>query len=140
MAQVSDTTKHAPERPLSPHIWRWRWHITMLVSIGQRVSGFALIAGLLLLTAWLITAAMGPDAYAAFQLAAEHPLGRLVLFGFTYAIWFHIFNGLRYLYWDAGQGFHPATARATGVLALVGALVLSVGVWALAYMIRGGGL
>lgn len=138
MAQVSGA-KNMPERPLSPHIWRWRWHITMLASIGQRVSGFANIAGLLLLTAWLIAAAMGPDAYAVFQRAAEHPLGRLVLFGFTYSVCFHILNGLRYLYWDMGEGFHPATARATAVLALMGALVLAVGIWVLGYTIRGGG-
>lgn len=139
MAKVS-SANHTPERPLSPHLWRWRWHITMTASIAHRVSGVVNAIGLLFLAAWLITAAMGPDAYAAFQRAAEHPLGRLILFGFTLSLTYHLLNGVRHLYWDAGEGFHPATARATAVLAFLGAVGLSVGIWALGYAVRGGAL
>jgi succinate dehydrogenase / fumarate reductase, cytochrome b subunit len=124
-------------RPLSPHLWHWRWHLSMATSIMHRLSGMAVSVGMIFLAVWFAAAAMGPDAYAAFQRAAGHPLGLVALFGFTLAVIFHTLNGIRHLYWDGGIGFGARTVHATSILVIVGSIVLTVLVWVAAYAYRG---
>lgn len=139
MATTSES-QSAEKRPLSPHLWHWRWHLSMATSILHRLAGVALSIGMLFLAAWFVSAAMGPDAYAAFQRAAAHPLGLLVLFGFTLATVYHLLNGIRHMYWDAGIGFGVRTVRFTSYLVLVVAIAITVLIWVAAYLYRGDAL
>jgi succinate dehydrogenase / fumarate reductase cytochrome b subunit len=123
--------KLAP-RPLSPHIWIWRWHITMLGSILHRASGIALYAGALLLTAWAVALASGPRSYFQFQLLLASPVGKLVLAAITLAAFYHLANGVRHLAWDSGVGFKPRTADLTGWAVIAFAIVATAAVWAVA--------
>jgi succinate dehydrogenase / fumarate reductase cytochrome b subunit len=117
-------------RPLSPHLQIWRWHITMLTSILHRVAGGALYAGLLFLAGWIFALASGPAAFEAFNGFFGSILGRLILFALTLALFYHMANGVRHLVWDAGHGFAPKTANATGWATLVFAVLASVALWA----------
>lgn len=139
MASTSES-KTGENRPLSPHLWHWRWHLSMATSILHRLTGVALSVGMLFLSAWFVSAAMGPDAYTTFQRAAAHPLGQVVLFGFTFAVIYHLLNGIRHMYWDAGIGFGVRTVRATSYLVLLISIALTVLVWVAAYMYRGDAL
>src|SRR3954465_7319379 len=78
-------------RPLSPHLTIWRWGPHMVVSILHRATGIALsIAGLALLTWWLMAIAQGQDSYAHFTKIATHPVGLIVLVGLTWAFFQHL--------------------------------------------------
>jgi len=123
------------KRPMSPHLTVWRWHVTMAGSIFHRASGMANAAGLVLLVAWLAATAAGPEAYDAFSAAAGSPAGLLVLAGFTLSLVYHLLNGIRHLFWDAGKGLEPGVARMTGWLTLALTVVVSAAIWGL-----GGGL
>jgi succinate dehydrogenase / fumarate reductase cytochrome b subunit len=105
----------------------------MATSILHRVTGFGLALGTLILAWWLVAAAVGPSAYETFQVAANHWLGRLVLFGFTLALTFHAFNGIRHLSWDFGYGFSVPTANRSGLLVFALTAVVTVAIWLLAY-------
>lgn len=129
------TKPAARERPLSPHLQIYRWPVTMLTSILHRASGIANAAGLVLLTAWLAAASFGPSAYLSAQEALSSIFGRLVLFGFTLSLSYHLLNGIRHLFWDVGAGFGLKTARNTGLFVLAGAVLLTLIIWAGAYMI-----
>ena len=118
-------------RPLSPHLQVWRWHITLFASIATRVSGIAIYAGMFLVMGWAIALASGPDAYATYTGLLGSPLGLLVLFGMTVALFYHLAGGLRHLFWDSGAGFLPKTANASAWAAIVFAVVASIAVWAL---------
>ncbi len=121
-------------RPLSPHVQVWKWHWTMAASISHRISGCALYAGTALVAAWVVSAAMGPDAYAATASLLLSWPGRLVLFGFTAALCFHFANGIRHLVWDGpGVGFAPRTASAVSVFNFVFATLAALGIWSFAY-------
>jgi succinate dehydrogenase / fumarate reductase cytochrome b subunit len=120
-------------RPLSPHVFAWRWHLTMWGSIVHRVTGVALYAGALVLVAWLAAIAGGPDAYAMVEGWLLSFLGRLVLFGFTLSATYHLANGIRHLFWDVGAGFDPGTATFTNVLVFLFTLVATLAIWAAAY-------
>jgi succinate dehydrogenase / fumarate reductase cytochrome b subunit len=130
---MADAKAGGTERPLSPHLQVYRWTIPMALSILHRVSGVALYAGTLLLVWWIAATAAGPDAYANAQLVVGSFLGRLVLFGFSLALVYHLLNGIRHLVWDTGRGFAIGTAKASGWLVLILSLVLTLAAWFLGY-------
>lgn len=138
MADGKASGAGSDNRPLSPHLQVYRWEITMFSSIMHRATGAALYGGTIILAWWLIAAASGPEAYATFQDLAGSLLGRLVLFGFTLALSYHLLNGIRHLNWDVGNGFSPATATLTGWIVVLGAIALTLIIWAAGYGLIGG--
>jgi len=116
----------SPDRPLSPHLQVYRPQMTSILSILHRVTGVALTAGTLLLTWWLVAAAYGPHAFATVQGFIGSFIGQLLLWGFTFAMFYHLGNGIRHLAWDFGWGFELTEVRTSGIamLALAGAATL----------------
>jgi succinate dehydrogenase / fumarate reductase cytochrome b subunit len=120
--------------PLSPHLQVWRWHITMLASILTRATGIALYGGLLIVALGALMLASGPDAYAGYVALLGSWLGRFVLFGITFSIFYHLAAGIRHLVWDMGKGFEPKTANMTAVGSIAFGLAAAIVVWILAAM------
>jgi succinate dehydrogenase / fumarate reductase cytochrome b subunit len=125
-------------RPLSPHLQIYKPQITSVLSILHRITGIALAVGTLALAWWLIAAAAGPDSFATAQAAAGSWLGRLLLFGWTFALFYHLANGIRHLCWDAGYGFDLPTVTASGWTVVAAAIVLTLGAWVFGYAAMGG--
>ena|SRR5690348_18338376 len=92
-------------RPLSPNIQIYRPQLTSVLSIGNRITGVALSAYAVALVIWLMAAAAGPDVYAAVDRIIGSWIGRVVLFGGTFCLFFHLCGGIRHLISDAGYGF-----------------------------------
>ena len=99
-------------RPLSPHLSIYRWPITMVLSILHRATGVAMSVGLVVLAAWLMQAAAGPEAYLGFTILMSTIVGKLLLIGWSYAFFLHLANGVRHLVWDTGRGFENADRSA----------------------------
>ena len=118
---------------MSPHLQVWRWHITMAASILTRATGVALYVGLLIVAGWAVALASGPEAYEAYMGLMGSFLGRLVLFGLTVSIFYHLAAGLRHLAFDSGAGFEPKTANMTATLCMAFGVVATLVVWALAF-------
>lgn len=118
-------------RPLSPHIQIYSLftRFTSLTSILHRLTGLALVAGSVLIVAWLMAIAHGPEAYAQFMTYTKHPLGQFVLIGFTWAFWYQLLNGVRHLVWDAGFGFKLQNARATAYTVIGLSFVATAATW-----------
>ena len=134
---MADAPPGIRPRPTSPHAQIWRWHITMAASIAHRVTGVGLYGGALLLTAWALALASGPDAYAAFTGLAGSPIGRIVLIALSLCLFYHLANGVRHLVWDVGYGFLPKTADATAWFVIALALAATVAFWALVALTGG---
>jgi succinate dehydrogenase / fumarate reductase cytochrome b subunit len=105
----------------------------MAASILTRATGVALYVGIVIVTAWAVSLASGPEAYANFMALMASPLGRLVLFGLTVSIFYHLAAGVRHLVFDSGHGLNPATANMSAVASIAFAIVATLVVWALAY-------
>ena len=120
-------------RPLSPHLEIYRPQISMVLSISHRITGVGLGLGAVLLAYWLASAAYGPDAFATAQAFMGSWFGRLILFGFTFALFYHLCNGIRHLLWDMGWGFDLPTFRTTGLAVLAASVVLTMVTWIAAY-------
>lgn len=124
------------ERPLSPHIQIYRPMLTMTMSIVHRITGAALYFGTLILAAWLIAAASGQASFATMQAVLGSFLGRLVLFGYTWALLHHMLGGIRHLIWDTGRGFGAVERELFAKLTLGGSIILTVLLWIVAYAVR----
>ena len=120
----------ATKRPLSPHLQVYRLPLVALLSITHRITGVALAGGAVLLALWLGSAAYGPTVYNTVNDAVGSIPGKVVLFGFSAAFYFHLSNGIRHLFWDAGKGFELPTARATSRWVVAATIVLTLATWA----------
>jgi succinate dehydrogenase / fumarate reductase, cytochrome b subunit len=125
-------------RPLSPHLFIYRPMLSMMMSIVHRITGAVLYFGTLLLVWWLLAVASGPAAYATFQSIAGSLLGRLVLFGYTWALVHHMLGGLRYLIWDTGRGFGAAEREWMVRATLAGSIILTIVLWVVGGYLMGG--
>ena len=119
---------------MSPHLQVWRWHVTMLTSILHRVTGVGIYLGALILAAWAISLAAGPEAYALFLGIMGSWLGKLVLLGMSASLFFHLGNGVRHIVWDFGHGLAKEDASASSFAVLGFAIAATGAVWAIAYL------
>ena len=137
MAEVN-TRPASPEsrRPLSPHLQIYSPMLTMMMSIVHRITGAGLYLCTLLIAWWLIAASMDAKTFATASWALGSPLGRLVLFGFTWSLFHHLLGGLRHFVWDLGYGMDHPQREYLAQATLIGGIVLTIIVWALAYAMR----
>jgi len=109
----------------------------MTMSIVHRITGAGLYFGILLVAWWLIAAA-SPNAYATFETFIGSWIGRLILFGYTWALLHHALGGLRHLIWDTGRGFEPTEREMLALATLVGSIGLTILLWGVGYLAMGG--
>lgn len=121
----------ADHRPLSPHLQIYKPQLTSVMSILHRLTGIALAVGTLLLVYWLAAAAGGPESYAAAQAFISSPIGLILLFAWSLAFFYHLGNGIRHLFWDAGYGFELPTVYKSGWTVLIATAVLTLLSWAI---------
>ncbi|MGL4975819.1 MAG: succinate dehydrogenase, cytochrome b556 subunit [Bosea sp. (in: a-proteobacteria)] len=123
-------------RPLSPHLQIYSWSWTMAMSILHRATGVALYAGTLLIAAWLVAAASGKASFDTAQWLAASWFGRLVLFGYTFALMQHMLGGLRHFVWDLGHGYDPQVRMNMARFSMPLAAILTLLIWSIAYAVR----
>ena len=124
-------------RPLSPHLTVYRWPVTMTMSILHRATGAALYFGTLLIAWWLIAAATSQSDFDLVNGIFGSWFGRLVLFGYTWALVHHMLGGLRHLVWDTGAALDRDTASRIAWANIAGSIVLTVLIWIAGYAARG---
>jgi succinate dehydrogenase / fumarate reductase cytochrome b subunit len=136
--EAGTTTGAARARPLSPHLQIYKPMLTMMMSIVHRITGMALYFGTLLLAAWLIATAMGKTQFDFVNGLFGHPIGKLVLLGYTWALAHHMLGGMRHLIWDTGRGFQIWQINALSWLTIICSVALTLAIWAVGLMLRGG--
>ena len=124
----------ARTRPLSPHLQVYRPQMTSVMSILHRAAGVVLTTGTLIMTAWLVSLALGKEAYDVVVMVIGHPLGQFVLFGYSVALIYHALNGVRHLGWDLGFGLTIPQVYKNGQIVLFLTVVLTMGLWSAVWM------
>ncbi len=117
------------ERPLSPHLQVYRPQITTTMSILHRITGVSLALGGISLVWWLMSIAIGGEAFVFASKQWASPLGLIFLFGFTLALVYHLLNGIRHLLWDAGWGFEIPKTYRSGYTVFVLGFVITGLIW-----------
>lgn len=116
-------------RPLSPHLQVYRLPFTAITSISHRISGALLAAGSLVLVYWVAAVAAGAERYATASAVLGSVPVRLLMFVWTFILFYHMCNGVRHLFWDAGYGFDLAVAQRSGQAVIGGAVALTLITW-----------
>ena len=116
-------------RPISPHLQVYRPQLTSVLSISHRITGLLLSAGMVLVTAWLVGLASGPAAYESVNAWLGSTVGLIALVLWTLALFYHLLNGIRHLFWDAGWLLDLRGAYASGWTVVVLSVVLTAIVW-----------
>lgn len=120
-------------RPLSPHLQIYRPMLTTMMSIMHRITGIGLYFGMVLLVWWLTAASISDGYFDFVQGFFGHWFGRLLLFGFTWALIHHALGGLRHLLWDTGRGFDLNLIEWLARANLAGSIVLTLLLWVIGY-------
>lgn len=115
------------QRPLSPFMLGsyYRVQLTSLLSILHRITGLLLCLGAIVLVCWVVALAGGPETYARFESLAHSLPGKVMAVAFVLSLSYHLGNGIRHLFWDAGKGFDLKTAYASGYAVVAFAVALS---------------
>ena len=138
---MADATPTPRPRPISPFLFpptgTYRWQLTSTLSILHRVTGIALGIGTLLLTWWLLALLGGPEDFAAVQDFLGSWFGRLLLLGWTWAIFYHLLNGIRHLVWDTVHGLDLPSVYRSGWTVVVLSVLLTAVAWVAGYLLQG---
>jgi len=121
-------------RPLSPHLQAYKIQITSLLSILHRGTGIVLYGGSILWALWFVALAIGPQSYEAMQHFLLHPLGLIILMGWSFSFFYHLCNGIRHLMWDLGIGYELTTVRRTGWTVVIASFFLTGVAWVLGFL------
>ena len=121
------------KRPLSPHLQVYRLPLTAKMSILHRMTGVALALGSILIATFLIAGALGEDQYNIVMSLLQSKIGIIIMFGWSLALFYHLCNGIRHMFWDAGVGVDEKSANATSAVVILLTLVLTVATWWCAY-------
>ena len=116
-------------RPLSPHLQVYKPQLTSMMSILHRATGYALAVGTVMVVWLLIAAAYGPDAFAVFTWFTGTLIGKIMLFGWSFALCYHMCNGVRHLFWDMGYLFKIKNAYRAGYVVWIAALAMTGWIW-----------
>ena len=121
-----------PNRPLSPHLQVYKPQLTSMLSITHRLTGLALAVGTLVIVWWICAVAAGPEALDDVNNFLSSWFGILLMAGWSYALFYHLLNGIRHLFWDMGAGLELKAAYATGWAVVAGSILLTAIAWAMA--------
>ena len=116
-------------RPLSPHLSIYKKVLTAVFSIFHRITGIGLSIGTLLIVIWISLLALGPNYFFIFQIVSKTLFFKIILFLWTVGIFYHLFNGIRYLYWTYGIGMDLKTVYTSGYIVLFLTLLSTFFVW-----------
>ena len=128
--------KTGDNRPLSPHLGIYKLIPTMVMSIAHRITGAALYMGTILVVWWLFAASNGAESFDTANRFFGSWFGRLILFGYTWALMHHRLGGIRHFFWDAGHGYDKDVSTKLAWATLIGSITLTILIWVLGYAVR----
>ena len=117
------------KNPLSPHLQIYRWQISSLISIAHRITGIFNFLGLIFISAWISSAGISENLFEYFLIFLQSFIGKFILIGFTWSISYHVLSGVRHLFWDLGYGYEIKTANFSGIMVILGSLILTIVLW-----------
>ena len=119
-------------RPMSPHLQIYKLPFTAKLSIMHRGTGAVLFAGLILMVMTLLSIAGGAESWASMQSFLSGFIGKFILLGFTFCLYYHMCNGIRHLFWDIGKGLELEEAKKTGIAVIGVSIFLTLLTWIIA--------
>lgn len=118
-------------RPRSPDIQIYKPQLTSVMSILHRMTGVLLSVGSVLLVAWMVAVADGGETYVLADRWLRSWVGIVLLLGWTFALFYHLCNGIRHLAWDLDFGFELRNIYLSGWIVVAASVILTAVTWTL---------
>ena len=112
--------------PLSPHIQIYRWHISSLVSISHRITGIVNIIAITFICLLASLLFFGESKFEFVNLFLSSLIGKFIVLGLTWSFSFQALSEIRHLIMDLGYGFELRTTKITGLIVILGSIILTV--------------
>tara|TARA_B100000214_G_C23874494_1_gene584254 strand:- start:281 stop:658 length:378 start_codon:yes stop_codon:yes gene_type:complete len=109
--------------PISPHIQIYRWHVSSLLSITNRIVGILNFFAIISMSALLI---FNNFDLFIFQKFSQSFIGKFFIVSFCWTFSFQILNEIRHLAWDMGFGFDLKISKISGIITTIGSFILAV--------------
>ena len=116
-------------RPLSPHLSIHKKVLTAVFSIFHRITGIGLSIGAILISVWFILISLGPEYFYYFKIISQNILFKFVLLIWSVGIFYHLFNGVRKLYWSFGIGMDLTSVYRSGYIVIFLTILSTIVVW-----------
>ena len=120
---------HHNNNPLSPHLQIYKWQISSLLSITHRVVGVINFLAIILVCIWTLTLLFGENSYVITKLFLESFFGKFLIIFLCWSFSFHILNEIRHLAWDLGYGYDLKTSKITGLIVIIGSIILGISIF-----------
>jgi len=114
------------KNPLSPHLQIYRWQISSLLSITHRIVGVVNTIAITLICLWTISLVFGEENYQLLNFFFQSFFGKFVIISLIWSFSFHSLNEIRHLIWDLGYGYDLKVSKITGIITIVGSIVLTI--------------
>ena len=114
------------KNPLSPHLQIYKWHLSMILSITHRIIGVVNSVAVVLICLWTISLLFGEGNYETIKILFQSFFGKLLIISLSWSFSFHMLSETRHLIWDLGYGFDLKISKITGVITIIGSLVLTI--------------
>jgi len=114
------------KNPLSPHLQIYKWHLSMILSITHRIIGIVNSVAMILICLWTISLLFGEENYEIIKILFQSFFGKLLITSLSWSFSFHILSEIRHLIWDLGYGFDLKISKITGVITIIGSMVLTI--------------
>ena len=114
------------KNPLSPHLQIYRWHLSMILSITHRIIGVVNSVAIILICLWTISFLFGEENYEIIKILFQSFFGKLLIISLSWSFSFHMLSEIRHLIWDLGYGFDLKISKITGIITIIGSLVLTI--------------
>ena len=114
------------KNPLSPHLQIYRWHLSMILSIAHRIIGIVNSIAIILICLWTISLLFGEENYEITKILFQSLFGKLLITSLSWSFSFHMLSEIRHLIWDLGYGFDLKISKITGIITIIGSLVLTI--------------
>ncbi|EIJ32966.1 succinate dehydrogenase, cytochrome b556 subunit [Thiothrix nivea] len=124
--------KNTSNRPLSPHLQVYKMPLPAILSVLHRGTGIVLAIGTILVAWWLAAIAGGEESFNTANAILGSWFGKLVLFGWSWTLFYHLCNGIRHLVWDTGFGLDLPTVYLGGKVVIAASFVLTILLWIVA--------
>ena len=112
--------------PLSPHIQIYKWHISSLVSISQRITGVINICAVILICFWVGSLLLGENNYEYTKFFLQSFFGKFFIISICWSFCFQMLSEIRHLIWDLGYGFEIKTSNISGAVVIIGSFILTI--------------
>ena len=114
------------KNPISPHIQIYNWHISSLVSISHRITGIINFITITFIGLWIASLLLGEQNYEFIRLFMLSFFGKFICLGIIWSFTFQILSEIRHFVWDLGYGFELKTSNITGVIVILGSVILTI--------------